>query len=125
MNTKSEFVDNLKSRFKKYVIRSTKLYQALPKTEEARIFGKQFLRSASSAAANHRASCRARSDKEFFAKMSIVVEEIDESCFWIELLYETEIIQKERVEELYKEGMELLSICSTARKTIGNNLKIR
>ncbi|MCB9256506.1 MAG: four helix bundle protein [Chitinophagales bacterium] len=76
-----EFIDKLKQRFKNYVIQSTSLYQSLPKSGEAKIFGNQFLRSASSAGANYHAACRARSAKEFYAKLSIVVEEIDESCF--------------------------------------------
>ena len=113
---KKQFVENLKQRFKNYVVRSTKLYQSLPKSGEAKIFGNQFLRSASSAAANHRAACRTRSAKEFFAKMSIVVEEIDESCFWIEILIETNIVNESMVADLLKEGNELLAISSKARK---------
>jgi len=113
---KNQFIENLKQRFKVYVVRSTKLYQSLPKTGEAKIFGNQFLRSASSAAANHRAACRARSAKEFFAKMSIVVEEIDESCFWIEIMVETKIIKEEMITMLLKEGKELLAISAKARK---------
>ncbi|HUK89418.1 MAG TPA: four helix bundle protein [Blastocatellia bacterium] len=54
------------------------MFRQLPKTEEARIIGKQVLRSGTSVAANYRAVCRARSKAEFIAKMGIVVEEIDE-----------------------------------------------
>jgi four helix bundle protein len=57
------------------------LFQALPKSDEARIIGKQLIRAATSVAANYRASCRARSDAEFFSKISIVVEEADETLF--------------------------------------------
>lgn len=113
---REEFIENLKERFKQYVIRSTKLYQALPSTGEAKIFGNQFLRSASSSGANYRAACRARSTKEFFAKLSVVNEELDESAFWIEIITDTGILPKKKVENLYKEAIELLSIVATARK---------
>jgi len=113
---KIEFIENLKRRFKDYVVLSTKLYQSLPYSGAAKIFGNQFLRSASSAGANYHAACRARSSKEFYAKMSIVVEEIDESCFWIEMLVETEIVKESSVESLSKEGNELLAIVAKARK---------
>lgn len=115
-NNKIEFVEKLKRRFKDYVIQSTKLYQNLPNSGEAKIFGNQFLRSASSAGANYHAACRARSSKEFYAKLSIVVEEIDESCFWIDILVETKIIKEDAVTELLKEGNELLAIVAKARK---------
>lgn len=114
---KVEFVEALKERFKQFVIRSTKLYQALPKTGEAKIFGNQFLRSASSSAANYRAACRARSAKEFYAKISIVNEELDESQFWLEIITETGILEKKKVESLYNEAKELLAIITKARKT--------
>ncbi len=114
---KIEFVETLKERFKQFVIRSTKLYQALPKTGEAKIFGNQFLRSSSSSAANYRAACRARSAKEFYAKISIVNEELDESQFWLEIIIDTEILEKKKVENLYNEATELLAIITKARKT--------
>lgn len=115
-DTKQEFVEILKSRFKNYVIQSTALYRMLPNTGESKIFGNQFLKSASSAGANYRAACRARSGNEFFAKSSIVVEELDESCFWIEIMLETNLIDRSKAEELLKEGNELLAIMARARK---------
>ena len=113
---KNEFIENMKKRTKLYVIRSTKLFQSLPKTDEARIFGKQFLRSASSVAANYRAVCRAKSRAEFFAKLSITVEEADESLFWLEILVETDIMQESRLKDLMQEAEEILKILSKARK---------
>ena len=119
MTSKSiEFVDNLKRRFKNFVVESTKLYQSLPNTGEAKIFGNQFLRSASSAGANYHAACRARSTKEFYAKMSIVVEEIDEVCFWLEILTETKVSEISETANLLKEAQELLAIVARARKNI-------
>ena len=79
MNADIEFRENFKQRLKQFALRVIKLYQALPKTGEAQVIGNQLLRSATSVAANYRASCRARSKKEFHSKLSIVVEEADET----------------------------------------------
>ena len=113
--TNAAFATQFKARTKQFVIRSTKLFRALPKNEEARIFGKQFLRSASSVGANYRAACRSRSAEEFFSKMSIVIEESDESCFWMEIIIETELLPENKVSELLKEGNEITAVAVTAR----------
>jgi len=96
-------IDAFKKRTKDLALRIIKLFQVLPKTDEARIIEKQLLRSATSVAANYRASCRARSDAEFFSKISIVVEEADETLFWLEMLFEAEIIPQEKLAALLKE----------------------
>ncbi len=85
---KEEFVEDFKRRTKEFVLRSVRVFQAQPKTEEAQILGKQFLRSASSTGANYRATCRAGSKAEFYAKLSVTIEEADESLFWMEILAE-------------------------------------
>ena len=112
-----QFAEEMKFRTKQFALRVIKLYRYLPKTTEAQIFGKQLLRSATSVAANYRALCRARSDNEFYAKLSIVIEEVDESIFWLELLSDANILKKERLTELLTEGEEILKILVTARKT--------
>lgn len=116
MNTSIEFKEAFKARTKQFALRIIKLFQALPKTEEARILGKQLLRSATSVAANYRAACRARSAREFFSKLSIVVEEADESLFWLELLAEADIMTQKRLQSLTDEATEILKITATARK---------
>ena len=87
-----------------------RLYQRLPPKDEARIVGKQLLRSGTSVGANYRAACRARSRAEFIAKLGIVLEESDETVFWLELLLETGLLSHERLEPLVKEANELTSI---------------
>jgi four helix bundle protein len=62
------------------------MYRKLPRKEEARVIGKQILRSGTSIGANYRAACRSRSKAEFTAKLGIVLEEADETVFWLELL---------------------------------------
>lgn len=116
ISDKEAFIEEFKRRTKQYVLRSVRVFQALPKTNEAQIIGKQFLRSASSTGANYRAACRARSKAEFYAKLSITIEEADESLFWMEILSETEIIPFAKLESLMKEATEIVKVLSKARK---------
>lgn len=79
--------------------------------------GRQLLRSGTSVGANYRAVCRARSTREFIAKMGIVLEEADESCFWMELLIEGEVVKASRLQPLLDEGNEIVAIVSASRRT--------
>jgi four helix bundle protein len=120
---KSEFADYFRNRTKKFVVDNIKLFRILPKTEEAKIIGKQLLRSPSSVGANYRAVCRARSQAEFHSKLSIVVEEADESIFWMEVLVEAEVIKQNEINTLMNEANEILKVVSTARKSVSENKK--
>ena len=115
---KEKFVEELQERTKKLAIRIIKMYEQLRKTDSVRIIGKQLIRSSTSSAANYRAACRARSKAEFFAKMSIVVEEADETVFWLELLEESQLVTADRLASLKQEATEILSIMAKARKNI-------
>jgi len=95
-----------KKRTKKFVVDNIKFFRTLPKTEEAKIIGRQLLRSSSSVGANYRAACRARSKAEFHSKLSTVVEESDESVFWLEILVEAEIVNLHQVDYLLKKAMK-------------------
>jgi len=97
-------------------LRVIKLYQQLPRRGEAEVLGKQLLRSATSVVANYRASCRARSGAEYFAKLSICVEEADETQFWLELLGQAGIFAPARLAELIQEYAAITAIVTTARK---------
>jgi four helix bundle protein len=88
----------------------------LPQNEEARVIGKQFLRSSSSVGANYRAVCRSRSQKAFFAKLSITIEEADESLFWMEIISESGLLPLEKLKSLMQEAEEIIKILSKARK---------
>ncbi len=123
MQDKIEFVQQMQKRTKDFALRSIRLFQALPKTEEARIIGKQYLRSSTSMAANYRAVCRARSQPEFFAKFSIVVEETDESLFWLEIMVEAQILPEPKLAGLITEVTELLAIFASARKNTPSRKK--
>ena len=113
---KFKYRDELKQRTKQFTLRVIKLYQSLPKTTEAQIIGKQLFRSGTSVGANYRAACRARSNAEFHSKISIVIEEADETMFWLEILWEANIIKQELLQSLYKENEEIVKIMVTSRK---------
>jgi len=102
--------EQLKARTKQFAIRIVRVFKSLPKNDEARIIGKQLLRAGTSVAANYRAVCRSRSKAEFISRMSVVVEEADETAFWLELLLETSIIPEVRLRDLLTEANELLAI---------------
>ena len=110
-----EFRENLKLRTKQFALRIIHLCQSLPQTTESYIIRKQVLRSGAAVAANYRAACRARSNAEFFSKISIVIEEVDETMFWLELLQESGIVKSELLQNLYQENEEILKIMVTAR----------
>jgi four helix bundle protein len=110
--------EELKIRTKQFAIRNINLVRSLPKTEEAKIIGRQLLRSVTSVGSNYRAACRARSNDEFYSKISIVVEEADETMFWHELLLEAGIIKEEKLSDLMREANEIIAIMAKARKTI-------
>ena len=109
--------EELKERTKQFAIRIVRMFRALPRTEEARVIGRQALRSGTSLAANYRAVCRARSRPEFIAKMGVVVEESDETIFWLELLVETGIVPLSRMQALLREANELVLIFAASRRT--------
>lgn len=113
----------LKNRTKNFAIRIINLYRGLPKAEESRIIGKQILRSGTSVAANYRAVCRARSHADFIAKMSIVVEEMDETLFWMEILIDAKIISSAKLTNLQKEADELMAILAASLQTAKQNSK--
>ena len=110
----------LKQRTKKFGIRVVNLYRALPHRGEAEVIGKQLLRSGTSIGANYWAACRGRSRAEFAAKLGIVVEEADETVYWLELLGDTEVVPAARLKDIRKEAYELTAIFAAARKTTRN-----
>ncbi len=107
----------MQARTTAFAVRVIKLVDALPRGLAPQVIGRQLIRSATSVGANYRAACRAQSRADFAAKISIVVEEADESLYWLELLEDSSLIKPGRLTELMKEGNELLAITVSARKT--------
>ncbi len=118
---KAEFVELIKKRTKQLALDSIKLNDKIKKTDSSRVIGRQLIRSSTSVAANYRAACIARSKKEFFSKISIVVEEADETFFWLEMLRDAHFASTEELTPLINESLEILKIVSKARKNAGSN----
>jgi four helix bundle protein len=112
---------DLKLRSKSFAHRCVKLAVSLPKSKLGSHIEGQLIRCATSVAANYRAACMGQSKKSFIAKLSIVIEEIDESNFWIEFLIDEELLSKEKCESLLKESAELTSIFIASRITAEKN----
>jgi four helix bundle protein len=109
--------DALKLRTKTFALRVLNLYRSLPRTQEARILGTQLLRSSTSIGANYRAACRGRSRADFVAKLGIVLEEADETVFWLELFQEGKIFPPEKLRDLVHEANELVAIFVSSVRT--------
>ena len=109
--------EELRNRTKKFALRIIRLFRSLPRSAEAQVLGKQLLRSGTSVGANYRAAGRARSRAEFVSKIGIVVEEADETVFWLECLIESGIVKKELSEDLLTEANELVAIFAASQRT--------
>jgi four helix bundle protein len=119
----SENKNDLRERTTDFALRIVHLYQSLPKSTEAQVLGKQVLRSGTSVGAQFRESQRAKSDADFVNKLESVLQEADETAFWLELLVRAEIMPAQRLEALQKETDEIIAILVTivtkVKKRIG------
>jgi four helix bundle protein len=107
---------DLKARTKNLALRVIRMFSALPKTTEARVLGRQLLRSGTSVGANYREAQRARSKAEFIAKIGDCLKELDESADWLELLSDAGIVASEKLSALRDECDQLLAIFTTISK---------
>ena len=110
--------EELRDRTKSFALRVVKVYRSLPKTADAQVMGKQLLRSGTSVAANYRASCRGRSRIEFAARIGVVVEEADESGFWLEMLSDAGIVRANLLKQLMQESKELTAIFTATLQSV-------
>jgi four helix bundle protein len=102
--------EEFQHRTKRFAVRIIHLTEALPKTYSAEIISRQVIRSATSVGANYRAACRAKSTADMINKLKMVEEEADESCFWLELIVETNLMTEKRVADLLKEANEIVAM---------------
>ena len=107
----------LKERVRKFAHRCVRLALTLPDTPLERQIKSQLIRCSSSAAANYRAACIAQSKPSFIAKLSVVAEETDESCFWLQFILDEELMTVKQVKSLLDEGEELTAIFLSSRIT--------
>jgi len=109
-----QYVVRMKLRTKSFALRVIRLCRKLPKEFVSRVIGGQLLRAGTSVGSNYRAACRARTAREFTAKIRIVMEEADESHFWLELIAEAEILPTALLTPLTAEAAELVAIFTSA-----------
>ena len=107
----------LKKRTKEFAKSVINLCRQLPNTREGRLIGDQLFRSGTSVGANYRAACRGRSKPDFTSKMGIVLEEADETLYWLEILGETGVVKAELLVALTREAGELVAIFAASVKT--------
>lgn len=107
---------DLKERTMLFALRVIKLFGALPKCEEARVLGKQLLRSGTSVGANYREAHRSRSKPEFVAKVGDCLKELDESDYWMELLTKSGLVPSSLLASLQDECNQLIAIFTTISK---------
>lgn len=113
-----EYKIQVRNRLKTFALKILQLSERFPKSERGRILNSQLTRSGTSTYANYRAALRGRSKAEFFSKLSIVVEEADETEMWLALIIESGIINDDFVREIHAESIELLKILASMRKRI-------
>jgi len=107
----------LRTRTKQFTLRILKVVAALPENAQGRVIAYQLMKVGSSVGANYRALCRSRSRKDFINKLGVVIEEADESAFWLEVISEGTILDPKLIGPLLIEANELVAIFTAARKT--------
>src|SRR6476469_305235 len=111
----------LQKRTKKFHVDVIKLCEHFPKNAAGFETVKQLIRSAGSVGANYRAACRGKSKADFIYKIEVVLEEADESLYWLEVSKDAELIKLSSIDELIKEANELVSIFNAADITAKRN----
>jgi four helix bundle protein len=114
------FNQRMRGRTESFAVSVYKALKGIKLNDLNRIVIKQLMRSATSVAANYSSATRGRSEAEFFSKICIVVEECDETVFWIGYLISTEILNQDQAKEMKTEAEELLCIFSSIKKKLKN-----
>ena len=109
----------IRERLRTFTLNILKVSEMLPDNTRGKIINYQLTKSGSSMYANYRAALRGRSKAEFFSKLSIVVEETDETEMWLDLIISSGLLVNEFIEDMYKESVELLKILSNMRSRVG------
>ncbi|MBR5523442.1 MAG: four helix bundle protein [Akkermansia sp.] len=112
----------MRARTYAFALRILRLWKALPNHDDALVLGKQLLRCGTSVGANYRSACLAKSPKDFLNKIRICLEEADESCYWLNLLIDAEILSEAKLQPLLKEAHELSAIMTASANTAEKNI---
>jgi four helix bundle protein len=108
--------EDLRKRTKHLALRIIRVYGALPTTTPAQVLGKQVLRSGTSIGAHYREASRARSSAEYVSKLTIGLQELEETAYWLDLLVESGLVSAERLSDLIEEVSQLTAILATCVK---------
>jgi four helix bundle protein len=106
---------------KAFAIRIIRFYSYLQKEKGEHVISKQLLRSGTSIGANARESNNAQSTADFINKLSIALKEADETAYWLELLYESDIIEQVHYDSLYSDLSEIIALLTASIKTSKQN----
>lgn len=117
--------EDLQKRTKAFAIRIMRLAAILEKDPLGKFIGRQIFRSGTSEAANYRAACKPKSAKDFIAKLGIVIEEADETVFWLEMIEESGIIKNNLITGLLREAKELTAIMVASRNSAIRNQRTK
>jgi four helix bundle protein len=117
----NEVADLLKERTMRFALRVMLLCRSLPADWEGRFIADQLFRASAPASANYNAACRARSRRDFINKLGMVVEESDESVFWLMFVGRSGMNETTDQKELLSEGREWLAIFIQSAKTASDN----
>jgi four helix bundle protein len=118
MTEKEIFIEKMKIRSKKFAVDVIQFCESLKTSKASSVITYQLIKAATSTGANYRAACKARSRKEFFSKICIVTEEADESEYWLEVIKDVNLSNKEdELERLLIEANELNKIMSKAKNS--------
>ena len=115
---------DLKNRTFRFAQNIIDLVELLPKNKATNIISYQIIKSGTSVGANYRAAIRARSNKEFISKINIVLEEADETLFWLEIIKTKNWLDEEKLSKILNEANELTAIFTATLKTMNNKSKI-
>ena len=122
MTEKELFIEKMKKRTKQFAVDVICFCESLKSSKASAVITYQLIKSATSTGANYRAACRARSKNEFFSKISIVVEEADESEYWLEVIKDSNLSKNTtELEKLLIESNEIVKIVSKARNSTSNS----
>ena len=113
--------DDLKRRMRLFALQVIRLAGELPRNNVGDVLGRQLLKCGTSVGANYRSACRAKSQADFISKMGIVEEEADEAIYWLELLAEARMIQRQKTEPLIGEADEFVAIAVASIRTARRN----
>ncbi len=116
-NIRSMKYQNLQQRTKQFALQVIEFCEGLPKDETSKILSRQLLRSGTSVGANYRAACRAKSKPAFISKLGDVLEESDESGYWIELLTDSRKVDPVVAAPVLREANELVAIAISSINT--------